>query len=1589
MAKKLSVKIQPAAARPGATLLKQLLFARLTYTREITSEEPVTGTNTSSNIPGSRRVELGKDGEAGLEVQDHAEGTPFTVHVESSQGTVLWASEEQDGGNGDVETTVAVPDTLFDVDVNFPAAAANLTRVGRFVRLDDAMPDFALHRLFVAPIRPVEFDGRKNPQTASVRDLLGLGGQQEVTSFEVTRLDTRKIKPELLNAVGLQPATLRPDGAFDFSVDIEGDEIAWLWLLLGPEDFAGYQLDALPSRPRPPVIIMLPVNPDGGPDGASGAEGGGNDDVPGEARGRSTLDFDERQLIGHPDAFADDPGSSCSPFRNPQRVLGERRFFTVLRMDQPEIGGNASLKVSRPIVLDLAPPIRLSSIVASSRAERAGDLPLSNINAARFNLAAVSQPRLDFRKALDLSVFRPSRLPWQQWIRERSRNREPVSESNPIEWDGDPTIYQACSVVGGHVLEWRVQWRSNGYSLGNVAHTLTLAPRQTRRITRVSWRRRELARREERTDAADALTQVTSRARDYTDAVQSSLSEWSAGGSKSRATGVAGGIGFAMGPVVIGGGAAHGQASSESWQQGGRRVAAAEQQQLRDAIRQYGESVRSAENTIVSEIAQEEESEGVSETLRNVNYCHALSVIYYEILRHLRVDTEFAGVRECLFVPFSVTPFDLDKALKWRDKLRHGMIDRSLRWALDRLDEVASAWADSDIPPGPRMQHPVDYISGSIYIQLSVDRPREQNEDEPFEDYVRVWTPLASIMAVPARRVIGDLKATVERARDTYFQREVAPSMAARWADNLQLQVGSATVGGVDFTLATGYRFGGVVRIDFTAPINGAFTREQMQQITVRAGAALPAGSVANLQRMTLRYHTRHFDRQVQSDSGVRDIVTVETGLPDAAGAVAHLPTSSWEREDLREMIENAVEKLIVHLNANLVYYHKVIWWLMDRDELYMMLDGFSAPYGRRFDNGQWVEDPGRSLASVVERDPMAILGNTLVFRVAAGAFMGVNGHRSPQDAYRYYQDSQVRGEPMRISLPTEGLYAQALMDECNACEEHAGSVDWVLNDKDPELELVAGQLGTRRTEPEGLTPTPLSAPIITLQNAPNAPDPQGLGGVLGAVTNAGAFRDMAGLAGTQANAAAAMTTAASLASTFGNQAAALELQRRQQAAAELDKQRASLERSVNSGIMKKEDAEKHLNKLHEAATGSPGSDAAPRTSDELVTKVAAGLRPGQSGTVSRTTPEGVETVSVDSSELLATTNWSHVPQHCGFPAENRVVPEAELRNSIRMEAEGERNAWINSADDRIRGEDDDAIFGRLVMMWVSINVAIAPDVLAALQVAALDPARDYGDILDPGAAAAAVNADIQRVRTELLGAVPPPINPAPLRTIIEEALRRARWSREDHPDYAFWSAAYISTVVRRAGIAATIERVGPGGHVGQNEILEAGMAHRTFLQEAYRRRFGPSGMRQGTYHAFEAGEREPQVGDIIVQDRTANSVAGVTSFQRIPTMGARGLHSDIVIEANEGDDFVVTVGGNVGDSVRRRRFPLTADRHLLVQPTALYTTEDASQNLPALGATSSAALASDSTARVFALLSPTETCIVLPGTRVDGNVIV
>lgn len=83
---------------------------------------------------------------------------------------------------------------------------------------------------------------------------------------------------------------------------------------------------------------------------------------------------------------------------------------------------------------------------------------------------------------------------------------------------------------------------------------------------------------------------------------------------------------------------------------------------------------------------------------------------------------------------------------------------------------------------------------------------------------------------------------------------------------------------------------------------------------------------------------------------------------------------------------------------------------------------------------------------------------------------------------------------------------------------------------------------------------------------------------MLGAVQNAKAFRDSAGLAGTQGLAQAGLQTAAALATSFGSQATALkvaEIASKQQATADADKKIASIRKAKDKEVTSAQEAEK------------------------------------------------------------------------------------------------------------------------------------------------------------------------------------------------------------------------------------------------------------------------------------------------------------------------------------------------------------------------------------------------------------------------------
>ncbi len=1374
-------------------------------------------------------------------------------------------------------------------------------RRGRFIVPTKPQQRFDGYRLAVAPLRSGQVGQALSIVRLASVDQPADDGSNDVRTTAVAIDAAQTQLAQQLAAFALTHSGFQFDGSFEHDDLLDEDSsgyVGWIWLLAGPSTFFGIQEDDSLAVPRNNVTILLPTF-----------------EIDVDPAATIPFDVSEAALLDRPSLFGDDPGTNCQPFDNPGRILGERAFFSVLRVTDPE--------------LDREP-------------------------------------------------------------------RKPITKANPFPWEDNPTQFQARSVSIGHIIEFRVRYRSNGYSLGDVAHSMTLVPRQTRRITQIDFDRRESARRTEQTSVTESISQTTRRDRSYRDSVQSELAEWSRGSSKSKTTGAAGGFGAAIGPFVFGGGATHGSASSSSQQSGARAVAASEQQNLRDAIRQYADSVRSLESTTVTEVAQEETVTGVSEVVRNVNHCHALSVIYYQILRHLRVDTEVGGVRECVFVPLSIEPFDDARIAQHRTSLQAAVTRRDHLDALRYLDDIQSQFADSEIADGPRSAQPLTTLRGSLSIHLGITRPtegdiadeveegakKEISETKRFKELVKKYASIARFLGRSPTQLVHELLATDERSRDSFFQRSVAPHIARVFIDRMRLGKLNGTVvetfeaDEVDFTLASSYRFGRTLRVDFTVRVDGQLTRSDLTTLVVLAPDGgefvLPERSFANLTGGSIIYRTRDFSRTVRTSGSFHDdLVEPETGVPTQAGGSLPLPLSSVEMVDTRRRLEEAYEALQAELNSNLFRYHKAIWAAMDRDALYSLLDGFTVSD---------IDD--RSLASVVEREPIGIVGNTMVFRAAASALVD-RRFESAEELVEFYRGNLMPSDPLRVSLPTSGLYARAHMDSCNACEEHEGSTDWVLDEVDPALaDLPTSLFDSRRAEPSGLQPSALPDTLINLQNAPAAPAPTGLQGVLNAATTSDAFRDMAGLAGTQANAAAAMQAAAGLASSFGQQAVNLEKARL--GVKDAKKKLDTIKKAETSGLIDKAEAKKQVEKVLSEQNTAP--ETPPLTKDESIqTALRNAASNGQAIERSRQSKDGTESIKIgEKGPLMASLPGAEpLRRICGFFGPGASVDETGLRNRIQAETLGEHANWASTTGSRLE-EDEVTKFGNLVAYSLSRFSDIPPETLLGLSVNAIDPTIAYGHLTSVAATTSQVNAAVTAAGAALLVGVPVGDATANLNTIIENSLREAREYRLNN---TAWSAAFICHCVRKAAIGLSIEAMSGSSHVGSNELLIPTGRHATYVIGAYNRRYGP-GQQTGTYHAFKINEHEPQVGDIIVQDRHNN----VVGFHDIPATlaGGRNLHADIIVEADPVGDFVIAAGGNVHHSVRRRRYPLDASRRLVVDRTQLYTQEEDGGNLPAISAPNPAivGLLALSTGRIFTLLRPVEACAVIPGQQHHGGVI-
>jgi hypothetical protein len=819
-------------------------------------------------------------------------------------------------------------------------------------------------------------------------------------------------------------------------------------------------------------------------------------------------------------------------------------------------------------------------------------------------------------------------------IKRRSGGRDQLSCSNPVDWDDEPTFYQACTVAHGHILHFKQQWVADGYSLGDLLYSLPLAPCQKKQIAVIDWDRRESAARLETLEERELLSAHLSRDRDISEIANASVRESMSGGSEADTSSFGGGLGIGviLGPVggLLGIGGGTSGASSSAWQNSSRSTSASSLQQLRDRTVQGASAVRNQRSTVIQTVRQGETMRVQTEVVANHNHCHAITIEYFEVLRHFLVRQHLADVQECLLVPLLISRFDSAKTRRWCEILRLYLRDRRLSRGFEALQRIADNYVGSDVPTGSYAEEQLVYLDGYLRIQFRIQRPRDNNDGTFLE---ASWAPLFWLGITPQEWWRSYLENQQER--DRIFAEVLGPRITEEISNGLRFYAvdenDNETQLPVDPTLVSD--FSNDTPLYVSLRLNDdlpSLRRDRIKFIKIattvdtKAGPQnidniLPTGSKVIIHSGQMGYRTAHIAHDLFQQSRLLN------DLSGTDGVLIYTPLSRQELRRPREEDKEVANALLKHLNDYLEYYHRAIWWRMDPQRRYMLLDGFIAP-----------NSGGRSVASVVENRLVGIVGNCLVMPVSAGFHLDPTFQQdedNPIDLLEHYQPTTPVA-PLRLAVPTKGVFAESVMGACNSCEKKDESRFWRWEESpcpDEPTPIQAVSTESRRAEPPDLTPQPFPQPIVAFQNVPAAPDPQGFGGLLQLLSNPNLFRDITGLTENQRNALAALQSALGTAQFFGGKAADLALQGNMRQ--DIDKALDKINEQHASGAINDQQraqlTEAALRSMIGGGTESPSSNALTKEPEVKDAIRKASATPGGEINISRATGDSQETLGI------------------------------------------------------------------------------------------------------------------------------------------------------------------------------------------------------------------------------------------------------------------------------------------------------------------------------------------------------------------------
>ena len=251
----------------------------------------------------------------------------------------------------------------------------------------------------------------------------------------------------------------------------------------------------------------------------------------------------------------------------------------------------------------------------------------------------------------------------------------------------------------GVLLTFEQGWFLEGIALGELRKSLTLAPGEVTKIATVDWRRTLASRDESSRDQIEAASADTADASAAVTVQRAVLQETTNGsgfnmGSSTQAEGSVSGGGLLWGAsMASSSNSTLGFSAASST--GSRNASADAAASISRKTAQHAQAARSTRATQIREVTESESQSTSTRVIANYNHAHALTMQYYEVLQIYTLKTEVVRADRCVFVPVEPLSFTAEAMLNRSDK-QIELLRRTVReLGLNELDELIGEFHDS------------------------------------------------------------------------------------------------------------------------------------------------------------------------------------------------------------------------------------------------------------------------------------------------------------------------------------------------------------------------------------------------------------------------------------------------------------------------------------------------------------------------------------------------------------------------------------------------------------------------------------------------------------------------------------------------------------------------------------------------------------------------------------------------------------------------------------------------------------------------------------------------------------------------------